>query len=105
MPPRDILGVCRLERIVSRQASGKASARYREARVRNSSEVKRIEADARFSSRWAIEDVPGIGNIAGERWSSQASEIWLAVALRRWAIRASAGSGSQAYPLQAGTTE
>ena len=30
----------------------------------------------RFSSRWVIEDVPGIGNIAGERCSSQASEIW-----------------------------
>ena len=35
------------------------------------------------SRRAAGEDVPGIGNIAGERCSSQANEIWLAVALRR----------------------
>src|SRR5262249_27985861 len=46
---------------------------YTGASVRNSSEVKRIEAAARFSSRWAIEEVPGIGSIAGDRCSSQAS--------------------------------
>ena len=54
--------------------------RYNEAIVRNSSEVKRIEAAARFCSRCAIEEVPGIGSIMGERCSSQASEIWLGVA-------------------------
>ena len=56
---------------------------YTEATKRNSSEFNRIEEEARFSSRCAIEDVPGIGNTAGERCSSQASEIWLGVALWR----------------------
>jgi hypothetical protein len=55
-------------------------ADYREASVRNSSALKRIDADARFSSRCAIEEVPGIGSMAGERCSSQASAIWLGVA-------------------------
>src|SRR5262249_44212704 len=56
---------------------------YTEATKRNSSEFNRIEEEARFSSRCAIEDVSGIGNTAGERCSSQASEIWLGVALWR----------------------
>jgi hypothetical protein len=55
-------------------------ADYREASVRNSSALKRIDADARFSSRCAIEEVPGMGSMAGERRSSQASAIWLGVA-------------------------
>jgi hypothetical protein len=32
-----------------------------------------------FVDRWSIEEVPGIGSIAGERSSSQASAIWLGV--------------------------
>ncbi len=38
-------------------------------------------AAATFSSRWASDDVPGIGSIAGERASSQAIAIWAGVAL------------------------
>jgi hypothetical protein len=38
-------------RIVSPSSIRERSARYDEASVRNSSEVKRIEAAARFSSR------------------------------------------------------
>ena len=45
------------------------------ARVRKSSALREIEAASRFSSRWAIEEVPGIGSMAGERWSSHASAI------------------------------
>ncbi len=37
-------------------------------------------AAATFSSRCATFDVPGIGSITGERWSSQASESYATVA-------------------------
>jgi hypothetical protein len=61
--------------------------------VRNSSALKPIDADARFSSRCAIEEVPGIGSMAGERCSSQASAIWLGVTPWLWAIRTSGEFG------------
>src|SRR5207253_5590965 len=75
---------------------------YREASVRNSSALKRIDADARFSSRCAIEEVPGIGNMAGERCSSQVSAIWLGVAPWLWAIRASGEFGLASLPAASG---
>jgi hypothetical protein len=70
--------------------------------VRNSSAFKRIDADARFSSRCAIEEVPGIGSMAGERCSSQASAIWLGVAPWLWAIRASGEFGLASLPAANG---
>ena len=35
--------------------------------MRNSSAFRRIEAAPRFSSKWAIDEVPGISSMAGER--------------------------------------
>ena len=70
--------------------------------MRNSSALKRIDADARFSSRWAIEEVPGIGSMAGERCSSQASAIWLGVAPWLRAIRASGEFGLASLPAASG---
>ena len=43
----------------------------------------------RFSSRWASEEVPGIGSMVGERCSSHESAICPGVASWRSAIRAS----------------
>ena len=54
----------------------------REPSARNSSELNRIDTEARFSSRCAIEEVPGIGSMAGERCSSQASPIWASPLVR-----------------------
>ena len=54
------------------------------ARASNSSSVSSSPAAATSSSRCSIEFVPGIGTIAGERCSSQASEICAAVA--PWAL-------------------
>ena len=45
-----------------------------------SSSVKWSEAAAMFCSRCSIEEVPGIGNIIGERFKSQASAIWVGLA-------------------------
>jgi hypothetical protein len=75
---------------------------YKEASVRNSSALKRIDADARFSSRCAIEEVPGIGSMAGDRCSSQASAIWLGVAPWLWTIRASGELGLASLPAASG---
>jgi len=66
--------------------------------VRNSSALKRINADARFSSSCAIEEVPGIGSMAGERCSSQARVIWLVVASSLWEIRTSGEFGLASLP-------
>jgi hypothetical protein len=46
----------------------------------NSSPVSRSAAAARFSSRCATDEVPGIGSITGERASSQARATWAGVA-------------------------
>src|SRR5215831_11306678 len=77
-------------------------ADYREASVRNSSALKWIDADERFSSRCAIEEVPGIGSMAGERCSSQASAIWLGVTPWLWAIRTSREFGVASLPAASG---
>ena len=42
----------------------------------SSSSESSSSAAATFSSRWATDDVPGIGSITGERRSSQASATW-----------------------------
>ena len=73
----------------TRSGQPRSLADYREASARNSSALQRIDSDARFSSKCAIEEVPGIGSMAGERCSSQASAIWPGVAPWLWAIRAS----------------
>jgi len=83
----------------------RTGAHQREASVRNSSALRRIDADARFSSRCAIDEVPGIGSMAGERCSSQASAIWLGVATWLWAIRASGEFGLANLPAATGTRE
>jgi hypothetical protein len=49
--------------------------------VFHSSGVKLSFAAATFSSKCAIEDVPGIGSIAGDRWRSQARATWIVLAL------------------------
>ena len=46
----------------------------------NSSSASRSVEAARFSSRRATEEVPGIGSMTGERRSSQARATWAAVA-------------------------
>jgi hypothetical protein len=43
---------------------------------RRSSGVSRTSAAAMFSSRWAVLEVPGMTNIAGERASSHARAAW-----------------------------
>src|SRR5580693_8467839 len=48
-------------------------------------------ATAMFSSRWLIEDVPGIKSTSGRRSSSQASATWAGVQRRRAAVAATAG--------------
>jgi hypothetical protein len=48
-------------------------------------------ATAMFSSRWLIEDVPGINSTSGRRSSSQASATWAGVQRRRAAVAATAG--------------
>ena len=72
--------------------------------VSNSSSVRVISAAATFSSRCATCDVPGIGNITGERFSSQASASCPGVAamvgrdaLQR-AVRRGQRSGGQREP-------
>ena len=52
-------------------------------RASNSSSVSSISSAARFSFACSSDSVPGIGSIAGERLSSQASAIWVGVAPRR----------------------
>ena len=42
-------------------------------------------AAAKFSRRWATDDVPGISSTLGERWSSQAKATCIGVAPRRLA--------------------
>jgi len=46
----------------------------------NSSSLNSMRAAAMFSSRCATEDVPGMGSMLGDRFSSQASAIWLGAA-------------------------
>src|ERR1700730_10733085 len=76
---------------------------YLPARVWNSSALRRIEATAKFSSRWAVEEVPGIGSMTGERCSSHASAICRGVAWWCSAIRPSGEPGSPASrPLASG---
>jgi hypothetical protein len=77
-------------------------AHQREASVRYSSALKRSGADARLSSRCPIEEVPGIGRMAGERCSSQASAIWLGVAP---SLRTSGESGLARLPAASGYQE
>ena len=50
-----------------------------------SSSGKSSAAAARFSRRWAMDDVPGISRILGARRSSQASATCIGVARRRLA--------------------
>src|SRR5207244_12617190 len=86
----------------TRSGQPRSLADYREASARNSSALKRIDADARFSSKCAIEEVPGIGSMAGERCNSQASAIWPGVAPWLWAIRASAEFRLASLPAASG---
>ena len=55
-----------------------------------------------FSSKWAIDDVPGIGSITGERCSSQASAIWDGVASWAAATRSSRPPGLARSPVASG---
>src|SRR6184192_4769475 len=57
-----------------------------------------IAAAATFSSRCAIDDVPGIGNITGDRSRSQASATWTTLAPRALAALSSALSGFNPLP-------
>ena len=70
-------------------------AHQREDSVLYSSALKRSGADASLSSRCATEEIPGIGRMAGERCSNQASAIWLGVAP---SLRTSGESGLARLP-------
>jgi hypothetical protein len=72
------------------------------ARLRNSSALRRIEAAPRLSLKWASEEVPGIGNMTGERGSNHAGAICPGVAPWRSAIVASGESGRARRPLSSG---
>jgi hypothetical protein len=55
-------------------------------------------AVARFSSRWASDEVPGISRTFGARASSQASATWTGVTPRRPAAWRTAGAPSTGLP-------
>ena len=59
-------------------------------------------ADAQFSSRCAIDEVPGIGSIAVLRCRSHARETWAGVAPRALATWATAESGPARTPAATG---
>src|SRR5882724_13138556 len=107
--PRSVRGGPTVSLLPLQTCSGqpRSLADYGEASARNSSALKRIDADARFSSKCAIEEVPGIGSMAGERCSSQASAIWPGVAPRRGSGRSGRAANLRwrGYPLPAGTRE
>jgi hypothetical protein len=50
------------------------------AMAATSSGARRMLRAAQFSSRWATDEVPGMGSMTGERASSQARAIWAGVA-------------------------
>src|SRR5262249_19719540 len=75
------------ERHGAAQRAARHAARLYEVileRVSISSPLSSIPAAPRFSSRCSAEEVPGIGSITGERWSSHASATWDGVA--SWAL-------------------
>src|SRR5260370_16381047 len=57
------------------------------ARVRKSSALREIEAPSRFSSRWPIAAVPGIGSMAGERGPRHPTAVSITLASSPSAIR------------------
>ena len=71
------LRALRLPRAGQRPGGAAGAAR---SSSRSSAGLSTSSAAARFSSRWAIREVPGIGTIAGERASSHASATWPLVA-------------------------
>ena len=54
-----------------------------------SSSVNCNDAACTFSSRCAIEEVPGIGSTIGDRFSNHANATWMGFIWRAFAIRAS----------------
>ena len=69
---------------------------------RSSAALSVSSAAARFSSRWAIREVPGIGTITGERASSHASATWPLVAPCAAATASSGARLSPALPAASG---
>ena len=65
-------------------------------RSARSSALSASRAAAAFSSRWAIEPVPGMGSMTGERARSQARATCAGVAPRRAATRCSPGRAQRA---------
>src|ERR1700679_3961550 len=55
-------------------------------------------AAAMFSSRWATDDVPGIGTATGERRNNHASATWNGVARSSWAAASRALLASRFWP-------
>ena len=72
------------------------------ARVSNSSSVRAISAAATFSSRCATFEVPGIGSITGERFSSHASASCAGDASWSAAMRCSGPSAAASGPAASG---
>ena len=70
--------------------------------VSNSSSDSSISAAATFSSRWATFDVPGIGSITGDRFSSHASASCDGVASWSSAMRCSGPPGAASGPAASG---